>query len=172
MRADCDPYQGNWCNGNQKISKEFPVGSYVLTLPSKKMCLEPGKTGAVRIYGAKGAAAAPSSAANLPADVPAHLSSCTYSGNWNTDWGAMVLKQEGSKVTGTYTHDSGKLSGTLVDGVFVGKWSEYPSYSEPRDAGDTIFYFAKDCNGFTGTWHYGVHTSGAWSGGWVGTKTG
>ncbi len=83
----------------------------------------------------------------------------------------MALKQEGSKVTGTYTWDSGKLTGTLVDGVFVGKWSESPSYSEPGDGGDTVFYFTKDCNSFTGNWQYGVHTTGGWSGTWVGTKT-
>jgi len=84
----------------------------------------------------------------------------------------MQLAQDGTKVTGTYTHDSGKVAGTLVDGVYVGKWSEYPSYAEPGDAGDMVFYFTKDCNSFSGTWHYGTHTSGAWSGTWVGTKTG
>jgi hypothetical protein len=111
-----------------------------------------------------------STAPVLPSDVPAHLSTCIYTGTWNTDWGTMVLAQEGTKVTGTYTHDSGKVSGTLVDGVYVGKWSESPSYGEPGDAGDMVFYFTKDCNGFSGTWHYGAHTSGAWSGTWVGTK--
>ena len=60
--------------------------------------------------------------------------------------------------------------GTLVNGVFVGKWSEYPSYSEPGDAGDAVFYFTNDCNSFSGPWQYGVHTTGAWSGGWVGSK--
>jgi hypothetical protein len=358
VRADCDPYQGNWCNGNQKIDKLFTTGSYELKLTSQKMCLQPGKTGTVRLYGKTTGAAAPSGTgqalsgcsivgdwkwfnhehvyiradgtldswdngaktewgtwkkddssgyyklnwnkgwideltlspdcqslsgknqnsnsisgtklsgsvgqtlsgcsivgvwkwtdyssvymysdgtikaynnnalsttgtwqkqtdgtylvkwtgswsgsfkldeschkivganqytsdksatkisddvnqalpAALPAGVPAHLSSCSYSGNWNTDWGAMVLQQDGAKVTGTYTHDAGKIAGTLVDGVFVGKWTESPTYSEPGDGGDTVFYFTKDCNGFTGSWHYGVHTSGGWSGGWVGTK--
>ncbi len=168
IRADCDPYQGNWCNGNYKIGKPFPAGSYELALPIKKMCLEPGKTGAVRLYGTAQASAAPA----LPEDVPTHLNSCQYSGSWSTDWGAMALNQDDSKVTGSYTWDSGKLAGTLVDGVFVGKWSESPSYSEPRDGGDAIFYFTKDCSSFTGNWHYGVHPSGTgWSGTWVGTKS-
>lgn len=169
VRADCDPYQGNWCNGNQAINKEFPAGSYELTLSNAKMCLEPGKTGAVRLYG-KAPASSPAGSVAVPAGVPAHLSGCIYTGSWSTDWGAMELLQEGSKVTGTYTHDSGKVSGTLADGVFVGKWSEYPSYSEPGDAGDMVFYFTKDCSSFSGTWHYGVHTTGGWSGTWVGTK--
>jgi len=112
----------------------------------------------------------PAATAELPPDVPEHLTGCVYSGTWDTDWGTMTLVQDGSKVNGTYTHDSGKLDGTIVDGVFVGKWSEYPSYSEPDDAGDAVFYFTEDCNSFSGTWHYGTHTSGAWSGTWVGTK--
>ena len=178
VRADCDPYQGNWCNGNIKLDRTFAAGKYELKLPSAKMCLEPGKTGAVRLYGKASTAAAPSGAAGgatspaLPSDVPAHLSSCSYTGEWSTDWGTMELEQEGSKVTGTYTHDSGKLEGTLVDGVYVGKWSEYPSYSEPGDGGDMVFYFTKDCSSFSGTWQYGVHPDGAgWSGTWVGTKS-
>ena len=127
VRADCDPYQGNWCNGNHAVSKTFPAGTYELKASGAKMCLKPGVTGTVRLYGkATGSAAAPAPSATLPAGVPTHLSSCSYSGNWNTDWGAMVLSQDGSKVMGTYTHDTGKLAGTLVDGVFVGKWSEYP----------------------------------------------
>jgi hypothetical protein len=265
IRADCDPYQGNWCNGNQAINKEFPAGSYTLTVSSAKMCLKPGATGIVRLYGKYSSTASAGSSSGsgltgcsfvgqwkwtnhervymyedgtmkaydngaqtatgtytkqadgtyfvkwtpgwtgyfkldsschkivganqytadlgadklsdsvtadtvLPAGTPVHLSNCVYSGKWNTDWGAMVLAQDGTKVTGTYEHDAGKLAGTLVDGVFVGKWTESPTYSEPGDGGDTVFYFTKDCNGFTGTWHYGVHTSGAWSGGWVGTK--
>ena len=265
VRADCDPYQGNWCNGNYKLTKDFTPGAYQLKVSASKMCLEPGKTGAVRIYGTtSGAAAAPAGqctivgdwawfnhehvyiradgtldawdngvktlwgtwaknagdsytltwnagyvddlvlssgcsklsgdnqysnavsanklsstvpspstaapSAVLPADVPAHLANCVYAGSWSTDWGAMQLAQAGTAVTGNYTWDSGKVAGTLVNGVFVGKWSESPSYSEPGDAGDMVFYFTDDCNSFTGNWNYGVHTSGAWSGGWVGSK--
>ena len=73
-------------------------------------------------------------------------------------------------MTGNYTWDAGRLVGTLTDGVFVGKWSESPSYSEPNDGGDAVFYFTQDCNSFTGNWQYGVHTSGGWSGSWVGSK--
>lgn len=50
-RADCDPYQGGWCNANIAMNREFPEGGYVLTVTGKKMCLPPGKTGTVRIYG-------------------------------------------------------------------------------------------------------------------------
>lgn len=206
VRADCDPYQGQWCNGNHILVKEFPAGDYELKVSNKKMCLKPGVTGCMRIYGVNStgqlvggdrdahgcigsagyswceakqkclrvweesceAATAPK--ANLPAGVPTHLSSCNYAGNWDTDWGTMQLKQSGSIVEGTYTWDSGKIRGTITDGVFVGKWSESPSYSEPNDGGDAIFYFTSDCNSFTGKWHYGVHASGDWSGGWVGKK--
>ena len=109
-------------------------------------------------------------AGTLPPDVPEHLTSCVYSGTWDTDWGTMTLVQDGLEVTGTYTHDSGKINGIIVDGVFMGKWSEDPSYSEPNDAGDAVFYFTENCNSFSGIWNYGVYTSGEWSGTWVGTK--
>jgi hypothetical protein len=262
VRADCDPYQKNWCNGNQKISKVFPAGEYKLAIPVKKMCLQPGKTGMVRLYGK--AYESPASTCNIigdwkwfnhdhvymrpdgtldawndgkkteygtwkknsdgsytlywnlgwvdsltlssdckklsgknqqgvnvwgtkisdnvpeiqaetqpavPSDVPAHISSCNYAGKWETDWGTMVLAQQGNKVTGNYTWDSGKVSGTIVDGVFVGTWSEAPSYAPDKDAGDLVFYFTKDCNSFSGNWNYGTHKPGtSWSGTWVGKK--
>ena len=107
-----------------------------------------------------------------PAGVPAHLTNCGYSGSWNTDWGAMQLSQAGSEVSGNYTHDSGRISGTVSDGVFVGKWSESPTYSEPNDAGDAEFYFATDCSSFTGKWRYGTGSAGAaWDGTWFGSKS-
>jgi heat shock protein HslJ len=110
-------------------------------------------------------------APTAPAGTPAHLTNCGYSGTWNTDWGTMQLSQTGNKVSGTYTHDSGMINGTISDGVFVGRWSESPSYAEPDDAGDAMFYFGKDCNSFSGNWRYGTGAAGAaWDGTWFGTK--
>ncbi|MCX8175553.1 MAG: hypothetical protein N3E51_05100 [Candidatus Micrarchaeota archaeon] len=177
VRADCDPYQKNWCNGNHKVSKTFSPGSYKLVISTKKMCLQPGKTGTFRIYGKiassqpSGGSGGSASSAQLPSGIPEHLKGCDYSGTWETDWGTMVLKMDGNRVGGTYTHDSGRIEGEIVDGVFVGTWSEAPSYSPTRDAGDAVFYFTKDCNSFTGNWHYGKHQAGStWSGSWWGKK--
>ncbi len=103
--------------------------------------------------------------------TPAHLTNCSYNGIWTSNWDDMNFTQTGSTVTGTYAHDSGRLNGTVIDGIFIGRWSESPSYLEPDDAGDVVLYFANDCNSFSGTWQYGSHPSGAaWDGLWLGTK--
>ena len=163
-RAECDPYQAQWCNGNFDINREFPAGNYELKVANARMCLKPGATGTVRLYGTVTGAKASNNA-------PPALASCTYSGNWNTDWGTMTLVQTGSTVSGNYTWDSGRISGTVSNGKFIGKWSESPTYSEPDDAGDAEFEFTTDCNSFTGNWRYGTGGAGAaWSGTWVGTK--
>jgi hypothetical protein len=79
----------------------------------------------------------------------------------------MQLSVSANKVTGDYTHDSGKIAATLNKNVLVGKWSESPSYAEPNDAGDMEFQLSDDCKSFTGNWRYG--STGDWSGGWTGT---
>jgi hypothetical protein len=93
---------------------------------------------------------------------------CGFDGVWGTDWGDMTLSQSANVVTGTYTHDSGKITGTVSGSVLKGKWSESPSYAEPGDAGDIEFTISDDCNSFTGKWRYG--STGDWSGGWSGTR--
>ena len=93
---------------------------------------------------------------------------CVFDGVWGTDWGDMALTQAGNVVTGTYTHDSGKITGTVSGGVLKGKWSESPSYAEPSDAGDIEFTISSDCKSFTGKWRYG--STGDMSSGWAGTR--
>ena len=93
---------------------------------------------------------------------------CSYTGTWSTEWGPMTLSQVGNSVTGTYEYDSGRINGTVSGGVFKGKWSEAPTYTEPDDAGDEEFTISSDCNKFTGRWGYG--SSGNMSGEWIGTR--
>ena len=52
-RAQCDPYQTSWCNGDLVINKTFPKGSYVLKLDNKSQCAIPSGNGTVRLYGSK-----------------------------------------------------------------------------------------------------------------------
>ena len=92
-----------------------------------------------------------------------------FESTWQTNWGEMKLKQEGLKVTGTYTHDSGKIDAVVSGNSLVGKWSESPSYKEPGDAGDVELKMSEDGKSFSGSWRYG--SSGDWSGGWTGTRT-
>ncbi|MFA5746576.1 MAG: cohesin domain-containing protein [Candidatus Paceibacterota bacterium] len=103
--------------------------------------------------------------------LPGLVSAADYNfeSTWQTNWGEMKLKQEGLKVTGTYTHDSGKIDATVSGNSLVGKWSEYPSYKEPGDAGDVELKMSADGKSFEGSWRYG--SAGGWSGGWTGTRT-
>jgi hypothetical protein len=80
----------------------------------------------------------------------------------------MHLFQSGSSLSGNYSWDDGKLEGSLSGSNFKGKWTEAPSYSEPRDAGDVEFIFSEDCASFSGKWRYG--SNGTWSEDWSGTK--
>lgn len=93
----------------------------------------------------------------------------TYSweGKWDTNWGEMVLTQNGSSVTGTYTYDSGKIVGTVSGNKLIGTWSESPTYSPDNDAGEIEFTMAQDGMSFTGKWRYG--SNGDW-GDWEGGK--
>lgn len=53
-RTTCDTYQKNWCNADFALNKEMPAGNYSTKITTKQQCLEPGKTGTVRLYGTKG----------------------------------------------------------------------------------------------------------------------
>jgi hypothetical protein len=91
------------------------------------------------------------------------------SGTWKTDFGMVTFIQAGNDVTGSYTHDNGKIEGTLEGNILRGRWSEGPSYKPPKDAGDLEFTFSEDGRKFTGTWRYGFDKQ-TWDGKWTGTK--
>ncbi|HPL52519.1 MAG TPA: copper amine oxidase N-terminal domain-containing protein [Bacillota bacterium] len=94
------------------------------------------------------------------------LGKYSWAGEWDTNWGNTVLTQNGSTVTGTYTHDKGKINGTVYGNVIKGTWSESPSYSPPGDAGDMELTMSADGKSFTGKWRYGSEGSwGNWDGG-------
>jgi len=95
---------------------------------------------------------------------------CDMTGTWNGGgvWGNMIFTQSGSTVHAEYTHDAGKLDGTLVGNKFTGRWSESPTYKGPGDAGGAVFTVAADCASFSGTWGYDQSST---SSSWSGTKT-
>jgi hypothetical protein len=90
-----------------------------------------------------------------------------WSGKWDSNWGEMVFQQAGSTVTATYTHDQGRIQGTVSGNKLTGTWSEAPTYSPPKDAGDVELTLSDDCNSFSGKWRYG--SSGSW-GDWTGKR--
>jgi hypothetical protein len=99
-----------------------------------------------------------------------------WTGTWDTNWGTMVLTQSAGTVTGTYTHDDGKITGgiskNLSGNILVGTWSEEPTYKPYRDAGDIEFIMAPDRDSFTGKWRYGFadNWNDDWDGSWVATR--
>jgi len=90
-----------------------------------------------------------------------------FTGVWDTNFGTMTLKQNGNSVTGTYTHDDGRIEGKVSGGRLDFRWFEEPTYSLPNDAGGGYFIIAADGKSFKGKWRYGF--SGPWRDGeWKG----
>jgi len=90
-----------------------------------------------------------------------------WAGTWDTNWGTMVLTQIGNQVDGTYTWDSGQISGTVSGNVLTGSWAEAPTYSPPDDAGDVVLTISPDGQTLSGQWRY--DSTGSWYG-WSGTR--
>ena len=94
---------------------------------------------------------------------------CSFDGEWESNWGKMVLHQNGSLVKGTYAHDSGKIEGRIRGKVLTGHWAEAPTYDiHSSDGGDVTFTLSDDCKSFSGRWRYG--TEGDWYGTWTAKK--
>jgi len=72
-----------------------------------------------------------------------------WGGVWYTHPGTITLTQSGNHVSGTYTLQSGKISGHIVGNTLVGKWSDAPTYKPPMDAGKAIYKMAADGKSFT-----------------------
>lgn len=95
-----------------------------------------------------------------------------FIGAWDSDWGQMRLKpgpDAPNAIRGTYTHDSGRISGRLSENGrrLTGTWSEAPSYAPPRDAGRFEFNLSDNQGSFSGIWGYGDQDM---TGNWIGTR--
>lgn len=92
-----------------------------------------------------------------------------WSGSWDSNWGTMQFTQSGDQVTATYTHNDGRITGTVSGNTLTGTWSESPSYQPPDDAGDVVLTLSADGKSFTGNWRYGSNT-GTWDGTWTANR--
>jgi hypothetical protein len=120
----------------------------------------------VRAVSALFAAACLAAVLGLPAGAPAQ-SGGDWAGAWSTSYGAMVLTQTGNTVQGTYTLDSGQISGTVSGDVLTGRWTEAPTRQGPNDAGAIRFTMSADRSSFTGVWDYdgdATRLSHTWNG--------
>ncbi|MBM4146131.1 MAG: hypothetical protein FJ240_07630 [Nitrospira sp.] len=92
-----------------------------------------------------------------------------FEGKWNSNWGVLELRVEGTEVYGNYTHDSGKINATLStdNKTMAGEWKEAPSYKPPHDGGKVTFTLSPDGETITGKWGYGDNLN---AGDWTGTR--
>ena len=95
-------------------------------------------------------------------NTPAEAAESPFVGTWSTNWGLLVIKQEGDKFTGKY---SGKFSGTIEGKLKEGKlqviWKQTNS-----EWGSATFALSDDGKELKGTWG-GAESStngGKWDG--------
>lgn len=88
-----------------------------------------------------------------------------FAGTWSCPgpWGTLTITQSGSAVTGNYTHDAGRLEGTVSGNTITARWSESPTYAGPRDAGPANATLSADGRSFSGSWAYDGGSGGSWT---------
>lgn len=91
-----------------------------------------------------GQRAAPDARPAAPAAV------ANFAGSWDTSYGQMVLAQRGDRVSGTYTHNSGRIEGTVAGNTFTGQWRETVLIFS--GSGVVEFEMADDGRSFSGRW--------------------
>jgi hypothetical protein len=81
-----------------------------------------------------------------------------FAGHWTSaQWGEHYILIENSTMKVIYTHDDGRVIGTLNGTTFTGWWTESPSRRPSADAGDVTFTLTGtgDERAIDGTWRYG-----------------
>lgn len=82
-------------------------------------------------------------------------------GVWETGWGDLTLRQEGDRVTGSYSEDNGEVYGEIQGDMFLGYWIEDDSAERCSDSRHGRRYWGRfkmkmdfDAGKFTGDWGY------------------
>ena len=137
--------------GNRKRS--YLELSYILEPYSPEGAKKPAATAAPAAPAAAGTVEKPhkphASGVDKPHASGAAAAAGKWSGTWYTHPGTIVLKQSGSHVSGTYTLQSGKVSGKVVGNTMVGKWSDGPTYKPPMDAGEIVYKMSANGKSFS-----------------------
>lgn len=110
--------------------------------------------------GGGGGNAYPPPANNYP---PPAQQAASIAGRYTTDYGTLVLQQQGNRVWGNY-EQNGSLQGQLQGNVLRGQWQQPPNQS------GTFEFTFDGGNQFRGAWRYG--NAGPWEAGWNGRRTG
>jgi len=98
--------------------------------------------------------------------MQAQTSPIPWAGTWQVtgSWGTMELVQNGNKLTGTYTHQNGQVSGTVSGTTFDGTWMQ-PGNNR---SGDFQFTISSDRMSLDIKWRYAGETN--WTTGDKGTR--
>lgn len=85
----------------------------------------------------------------------------SWTGDWNTTWGKMTLKQNDNIVVGTYPFKDGRIDAQVIGNKIIGNWYQ--------SNGSGQIEFEMDSNGikFQGKWKYSDKNS--WNS-WTGTR--
>ena len=97
--------------------------------------------------------------------APAFTSEYTWTGEWETNYGIVILEQKDNYVTGTYYDGKAFIRGSVEDSVLIGEWSERKT-ADSWD-GSIEFVMSSDGKSFTGKWKDASGSS--WSD-WNGTR--
>ena len=86
-----------------------------------------------------------------------------WSGEWNTPWGKMTIRQNGSSIEGEYETSKGRFEGTVHGNTMVGKYAEESTYLPPNNAGLLRFWMSEGGNSFEAGFCYGYDHPKSWS---------
>lgn len=80
-------------------------------------------------------------------------------GVYQSDFGVLMLQQNGPSVTGTYEHAGGRVEGVLIGRTLTGWWYQ------TNGKGRLTFVFSEDFSSFAGKWSYeNAEPSSPWNG--------
>jgi hypothetical protein len=87
-------------------------------------------------------------------------------GSYSTDYGVLILQQDGKTIHGSFDSERGLLIGTMDGHILRGTWVQSPTYRAPDDVGEVELVFREGGRRFTGAWRRGCdqHWEGQWNG--------
>lgn len=154
-----------WCDDPKIKGMNVPESSFSMWHEKGRgLILSIGETPYQIVYPTPPVNPFPTTSGTSQSEVPTFPS-----GTWQTTFGTMVLQVKNGSVSGNYTHDKGRITGSMNGRRLLCQWSEFPTYRPAHDAGDCYFDFSADGKRFSGKWRYG-HGTGRWDGDWSGYK--
>ncbi|NJC72327.1 hypothetical protein HC031_21785 [Planosporangium thailandense] len=99
--------------------------------------------------------------ASAPAASQSPITAREVVGHWtSSDYGDLYIQLNGAEMRVVYSHDGGRMLGSLRGSTFDGWWSEAPTRKPSDDAGEVEVTFVRAGAGLTaqGWWRPGTDT--------------